>query len=57
MTETAEKRGRGRPRKYEIEQIDASPEELARAVFEMADAPEASGNDDGENPIPVWLCI
>ena len=53
----AKERGRGRPKKYEIEQIDASPEELARAVFETADAPESSGNDDGENPISVWLCI
>lgn len=31
------KRPRGRPLKYIIEPIDATPEELARAVFRVAD--------------------
>ena len=52
------KRGPGRPKKCEIEQIDASPEQLAKAIFLQADtAPEQAENDDDENPTTVWICI
>ena len=53
MTETTEKRGRGRPVKYEIEQIDASPEELARAIFEIGDRRNQEKNDNAEEPETV----
>ena len=55
-TET-EKRGRGRPKKYEIEPINATAQELARAIFQVTETPGTGGEDqekdDAENPIPV----
>lgn len=46
MKDTTEKRGRGRPTTHPIEQIDATPEELARAIFESAE-------DDSEDAAPA----
>ena len=57
MTDTTKKRGRGRPIKYDIEQIDATPEQLARAIFAFADGtnkdPEQADHDDDDEPACV----
>ena len=45
---------RGRPRKYEIEPIDATAKELAQAIFRAAEKPK-SGDEDIENG-PAYIC-
>lgn len=57
MKNQPEKRNVGRPRKYELEPIDATAQELAQAIFRVADRPEPGDGDeekdDDQNPFPV----